>query len=141
MHTSGGAAERGSGLRGRWLAPVYALAVSFLAVLLLGAVMPEPEQPTTVHLRFVTNGQPAAALHDAEVEVLAGADSDLTVNAEGGVDAVTSGRPLRICVHLPAGWKAQGETKPLGDLTCWERVTPDAEGRVQLAVTRSGAAG
>lgn len=144
MHTSGGAAEHRGGLRSRWLAPVYAVVVSFLAVLLLGAVVrepaPPPPPPRTVDLQFVTPGQGRAPLADARVRVLAGTTSELTVNAEGRVDDVASGRPLTICVRLPQGWTASAPAHRLGDFTCWPDVDPDAvnaDGRIELAVTRS----
>ncbi|MFE9750487.1 hypothetical protein ACFYOT_36755 [Saccharothrix saharensis] len=142
MHTSGGTtgnrAAMPDALRSRWLAPFYALVVSFLAVLLLGAVVDEPDPPTrSVDIRFVTNGQDRTSLDHTRVEVFAGTESVLTVNAEGRIDDVPADRALTICVRLPEGWSASAPARRLGDYTCWPEVA--AEGRVELPVTRSGA--
>ncbi|TQM78388.1 hypothetical protein FHX81_0654 [Saccharothrix saharensis] len=142
MHTSGGTsgnrAALPDALRSRWLAPVYALVVSFLAVLLLGAVVGEPAAPTrSVDIRFVAHGQDRASLDNARVEVFAGTGSALTVNAEGRIDGVPADGPLTICVRLPQGWSAPAPARRLGDLTCWPEVA--AEGLVELPVTRSEA--
>ncbi|MFJ6673907.1 hypothetical protein ACIQMJ_22590 [Actinosynnema sp. NPDC091369] len=141
MHTSGGTTGNrtamSDGLRSRWLAPVYALVVSFLAVLLLGAVVREPAAPAgrSVDIRFVTNGQDRASLDNARVEVFAGTESDLVVNAGGGIDDVPADGALTICVRLPKGWSAPAPAQRLGDYTCWPGVA--ADGPVELPVTRS----
>jgi hypothetical protein len=146
VHTSAGTAGKQSGLRSRWLAPVYALAISFLAVLLLGLVVREPAEPEPpparpkVDIRFVTTGQDRVQLDNTKVKVLAGSSSDLTVHAGGGVDDVTSGESLTICARLPKGWSAPAPAERLGDFTCWPQVDPgalDSGHRIELTVTRS----
>ncbi|MEV8441126.1 hypothetical protein AB0425_27420 [Actinosynnema sp. NPDC051121] len=145
MHTSAGTAGKQSGLRSRWLAPVYALVISFLAVLLLGLVVREPTAtgpPTRpkVDIRFVTTGPDRTQLDNAQVKVLAGSSTDLRVNAGGGVDDVTSGQSLTICARLPKGWTAPAPAERLGDFTCWPKVDPDVlddDHRIELTVARS----
>lgn len=139
MHTSGGDAEtRPGGLRNRWLAPVYALVIAFLAVLLLGAVAREPDvpPPSTVAVQFVPN-----LPEGTQVKVLAANASDHTVNGQGRVDVGTSGKPFTVCVQLPAKWSAPAPAARFGDYACWPPVDPDAVdpgGRVELVVTPAG---
>lgn len=145
MHTTAGTAGQQSGLRSRWLAPVYALVISFLAVLLLGLVFREPADTgppagSRVDIRFVTTGPDRAQLDNAQVEVLVGSSTGLRVSAGGGVDDVTSGKSLTICARLPKGWSAPAPAERLGDYTCWPEVDPgvlDDDHRIELTVTRS----
>lgn len=141
MRTSGGTSENRAaspgGPRSRLWAPVYALVISFLAVLLLGVVVREPVVPPSVDLRFVTAGQGTARLDNAQVTVLAGHRSDRTVDAGGRVDDVPSDGPLTVCVRLPREWSAPAPAERLGDLTCWSDLDPEADGGIELVVTRS----
>ncbi|MEU4447674.1 hypothetical protein AB0K14_35770 [Actinosynnema sp. NPDC050801] len=156
MHTSGRTAEprdravAPGGPRDRRLAPVYALVVSFLAVVLLGAVVrepagqpvdPRPVDPRSVDLQLVTTGRaPVTDLANAQVKLLDGSGTTLVVNAEGRVDDVKSGESLTVCVRLPRGWTAPKPAEQLADFACWPSVDPDvvnADGRVELVVTWS----
>ncbi|GAB2960275.1 hypothetical protein [Saccharothrix stipae] len=151
MHTSGRTAEprdravAPGGPRDRRLAPVYALVVSFLVVVLLGAVVREPAEqpvdPRLVDLQLVTTGRaPVTDLANAQVKLLDGSGTTLVVNAEGRVDDVKSGESLTVCVRLPRGWSAPKPAEQLADFACWPSVDPDvvnADGRVELVVARS----
>ncbi|WP_158845929.1 hypothetical protein [Saccharothrix deserti] len=140
------------GLRSRWLAPVYALVISFLSVLLLGAVVSEPattppagEEPT-VDLQFVTTKDeqggttpvPVTGPDIAEVTVLVGRGSGFEVGADGKVEDVMSGESLTVCAELPREWSAPGTTKR-GEFTCWAERVPKVVGgdrRIELLVNR-----
>lgn len=153
MHLSGGTAEpRGpsragvpDALRHRWLAPVHALLVSFLAVLLLGAVVADPAEPA-VRVRLVTSAAeggdttrvPAGGVENAAVRVFAEGQRDLVVGRDGAFVVPTTGTSLTVCVRLPRDWSAPGtDTRRLPGFACWADVRPtgDPDRVIDLVVT------
>ncbi|MGM1058688.1 hypothetical protein [Saccharothrix sp. Mg75] len=151
-------------LRSRVMAPVYALIVSFCAVLVLGAAAdregttttsttpppatappatsaPEPAAPvfrliTEERDGLVVRREPASGLAGKRVEVLTGGGP--VVVGEGAELSVGAGS-RRVCVLLPEGWTAPPPAHRLdGRVHCWD-VTPRADGTpVNLVVTGPG---
>jgi hypothetical protein len=140
----------------RFMAPVYALLISFGAALVLGAVMtpgaapvePKPTPPAALAIHLVTsqaaekgmpdNDVPAPELEGRPVRLYrAASDATLTVGKDGVITAVPGTGPLTVCVSLPRGWRgreaAQG-TAP--GSSCWELAAE--QGDVTLVVVKEG---
>lgn len=139
----------------RFMAPVYALLISFGAALVLGAVMtpdaepvePEPDPPAALTIRLIAK-QPAekGLLDDVPVTELEGksvrlyraaSDATLTVGKDGVITAVPGAGPLTACVSLPRGWRGVEAVQGAAPgSSCWE--LPVAQGEVTLVVVKGG---
>lgn len=129
------------GLRSRVMAPVYAMVVSFCAVLVLGAVADGGAAADRTFRLVVEEGdgstRPATALHGSPIAVLTGGTAS-TVDDRAQLTAGGSDRPLLVCVRLPAGWSAPG-TRRWGDgYSCWEVQPGSADEPVDLPVRAPG---
>jgi hypothetical protein len=147
--------------RSQFMAPVYALVISFGAALLLGAVLTEDSPPTSQNpetttpppaapvVRLVTtrddpsgagsNLVPVTELRDAQVQVYSTSKGNLAVGEKGEVPlGDTAGSAVTICVKLPENWTPRSPKTVdfVQGFTCWKVAEP--AGEVQLVVTKVG---
>ena len=145
-------------MRSQFMAPVYALVISFAAALLLGAAMhgsgakapgePTTQVPNAPAVRLVTPQVnrvdkesppliPATELRDASVRIYTSSGKDLKVGKNGEVRLEeTAKTPVTFCVALPQGWEARTPepVEPVRGLTCWELAEP--AGEIELVVAK-----
>jgi hypothetical protein len=145
--------------RNRFMAPVYALVISFAVSLPLGAalapsqVKPPVEQstetvappPVAVRAEFVTqrdDGEFEAVreLPDVAVRVDWSAGGALAVDKDGTFSFTKSaGWPMTICAVLPKQWKPlEPQFNGEDGNTCWKVAEPKNAGPVKLVLIRNG---
>jgi hypothetical protein len=124
------------GWRNRYMAPFYALIISFALVLLLGFSFreepgtqnPEPKEKTTVP----TATTPATAFSansseefpGAEVTVVYG-DEKKKVRDLGAIPTLQLTEKYAVCAKLDDGWAAVDATRaPDSDYSCWGPFDP-----------------
>jgi hypothetical protein len=139
----------------RFMAPVYALLISFGTALVLGAAMtpavtktttePEKTEPTpalTIELvtkrKGMPDNSPVAELQGSAVHVYrAASDEPLTVGKDGKVTLTPSTGSLTVCVSLPPGWTApEASQRPVPGSPCWD--AEPKNGLVTLLVVKEG---
>ncbi|HEX7307378.1 hypothetical protein [Lentzea sp.] len=127
----------------RFMAPVYALLISFGAALVLGAVMAPGDAPAEVTVRLVAkqanekgryDDVPAAELRGSAVHVSRGGeDAELAVGEQGAVTLSRAAGPVTVCVALPQGWTgprtARGEAS---GTPCWSIPAGSREVSIQV---------
>ena len=141
----------------RFMAPVYALLISFGTALVLGAAMspsgtttePETTDPaTTLTIRLVAQQQaekgmfdddgPVAELQGVQVHIKRdGVDKNVVVGKDGVATLAPAPGLLTVCVSLPEGWTGWGPlpgTPPRSP--CWN-VVPE-NGAIALRVVKEG---
>ena len=141
--------------RNQFMAPVYALVISFAVSLLLGAALvPKQVGPpaaqsseTTVPARgewranFVTPvGEAVKELRNLAVRVESDAGQEFEVDENGTFSFGSAvGWPVTICATLPARWKSPDPRYPGADgRTCWKASEPLNSEPVRLVVIRDG---
>lgn len=138
----------------RFMAPVYALLISFGTALVLSVVMrsdstttePEKTDPTTaLTIRLVAQQQaekgmfddgPVAELQGVQVHVKQdGVDKNIVVGKDGVAALAPAPGPLTVCLSLPRHWTGWGPLPgtPPGS-PCWNVVPED--GAVTLRVVK-----
>ncbi|MFD9700792.1 hypothetical protein [Lentzea sp. NPDC059081] len=125
----------------RFMAPVYALLISFGAALVLGALMTSDDAPAEVTVRLVAKqANEKGRFDDVSPAELAGsavrvrrdgADAELAVGAQGAVTLARAIGPVTLCVTLPAGWTGHGTGTP-----CWS--IPAKSREVSIQVVKGG---
>ena len=140
----------------RFMAPVYALLISFGTALVLGAVMasdpapvqPEPTAPAALTIRLLVkqptekglpdDDVPATELQGSQVRLYrAVSDAKLTVGKDGVITAVPGTGPLTVCVSLPRGWRGSESVQGAAPGSpCWDLRTE--QGEVTLFVVKGG---
>lgn len=111
------------GWRNRFMAPVYALVISFGFVVILGAALNDPTR-----ISFVIAGQ--SGLPEAfqgfqvRVETVAGKRplADEHVGRSGEFTLPTPDEEIRICTTLPEGWSTKDATLDVASrVSCSDR--------------------
>ena len=135
------------GWRSRYLAPAYALMISFVIVFLVGFAVDSsqpregtPNQQTTSgsapKIRFAASGTNAALgeLSSVTVHLFGQAPRQSTVDKDGNLNGPTPDQPFTICVELPPGWSAKDARKPENSrYTCWGPFEPGERAELRLS--------
>ena len=124
------------GWRTRYVAPVYALVISFVVVLLLGMAFATDDgtnkaAPATPTIGFVPAGFPARSA------VLVSGGRQVPIKDQKALESLKPAAPFQICAVLDPGWTTSNGVKlPKSDFTCWGPFDPDARGDVELKVRK-----
>jgi hypothetical protein len=116
--------------RNRYLAPFYALAISFVLVLLLGFTLeapkppppPEPEPKSSITF----SGENNFPVEKASVWL---GDEKHTVESLAELKELKTSEPVMVCAQLDRKWKAIG-AENAGIVTCWGPLEPRRPGAV-----------
>jgi hypothetical protein len=117
--------------RNRYLAPFYALAISFVLVLLLGFTLEPPEpppQPKPEPKSSITfSGQDKFPVKSASVWL---GDEKHTVRSLSELEELKTSEPVMVCAQLDKKkWEAIG-AEDAGIVTCWGPLEPRRPGGV-----------
>jgi hypothetical protein len=129
------------GWRNRYMAPFYALAISFVLVLLLGVILtnkpeadPKPQAPTTVtvepepeesSVRFSSTETP----FPVTVAVVWWGNEKKTVKKLADLEKLRPTGPVRVCAVMSRGWVAvRAEKLEDTDYVCWGPLEPKRPG-------------
>ena len=126
------------GWRNRYLAPVYALVISFVIVLVAGLLAlpktsagePPNPQPTTApqaNIRFLVSrtNTPATKLNGTTVELFGGDPLTREVNEKGELSLPVPKTRFTICANLPDDWSANSRKPSDSTFTCWGPFEPE----------------
>lgn len=119
------------GWRNRYMAPFYALAISFLLVLLVGVTLDAPAtpqrrpEPPAPSIRF-SSGQDDFPITSA---IVLWGNEMHTVRTDAQLRALKPTDPVLVCARLDEGWEAVRATE-LGDTKywCWGPLEPRKPG-------------
>jgi hypothetical protein len=126
-------------MRSQFMAPVYALLISFGAALALGfAMSPSPtttEPPLTIRL-VTADKNPVTDLAGSAARISeAATDRNLQVGQDGSIPLTPTNGQLRVCVALPDDWTAPGARLNLAG--SWCRDVGQTTGTFDFVVGRS----
>lgn len=114
------------GWRNRFMAPVYALVISFGLVFILGAVLDDPTRiQFTIPEQSGTNEQ-IKALQNVRVQVKTADDkrelADEQLGRSLGFTLLNPHENIRICTTLPPDWSSAAPVEPgTSEESCWVR--------------------
>lgn len=140
----------------RFMAPVYALLISFGTALVLGAAMspadtatqlktPDAATALTIHLipqeiadQGMVDQGPTDELQGSKVTVKrADVNATIEVGENGRATLTPPPGPLTVCVSLPKGWTGRGAAPgTASNSPCWDVVPKN--GVVELLVVKEG---
>jgi len=117
--------------RNRYLAPFYALAISFVLVLLLGFTLDEPEPPPQPK-----QPEPESSIAFSSAEdkfpvrsaIVSWGDEKHTVKSLAELERLKTNEPVFVCAQLDKGWEPLGRAEKLGTTTCWGPLEPRKPG-------------
>jgi hypothetical protein len=141
-------AAMADGWRNRYMAPFYALAISFVLVLLLGLTLPgkastdEPPDPTTPVPTQPKEPDRAKGIVFSEEKfpltsavVLWGGETKVVMSLDE-LEKLRPTEPVTVCAQMPRGWSAVDVATPDNKLVCWGPIKPEADEYVELAVQK-----
>jgi len=115
--------------RNRYLAPFYALAISFVLVLLLGFTLEPPEPPPPPVRPDPESSITFSAADEFPVKsaIVSWGDEQHNVESPAELARLKTNEPVFVCAQLDKGWEAVGADK-LGAITCWGPLEPREPG-------------
>ncbi len=143
--------------RNRYMAPVYALMISFVIVLLVGFAVhssqpgqatpnPPPAAPgqsvNKIQFKAAVANVHLVELADTEVELFGEVHRTATMDQNGELSAPAPDKPFVICADLPPGWSAKNAQKSeQSRYTCWGPFNPGSDVTLMLSKSRVGIGG
>jgi hypothetical protein len=135
------------------MAPVYALMISFVIVLLVGFAVHRSQPGEAISNTPAASGQSVkkiqfrasgtnvslAKLSGTKVELFSEVHRTATMDQSGKLSEPDPDKPFTICLDLPPGWSAKNAQKPdESRYTCWGPFNPGDDATLTLSMSPVG---